>query len=360
MKLSYTLILFFIINIAKAQKTITVLSADDHMPLSNVLIYHKTNLIGETNKEGKAVVQLNNVDSLVFVKNDYEDIILAKAQLTEIIKMTKNRVIFLKEVIVTPMTAEILLKKVGEFMKAINMDGTKRNSPNYIVPYNLQIYNKFMAGNDTLHYLNNRFTFEKGNFKINDQTKIVKNFKQVQVKENIVKIYHWNNKETDFWDSFWLTPLGVNYSVDFTDFFYNQGLFDYKIVASNDYYRLEFVQKKKGRFSIQGYMIVDKGDFGIYEFEAHLLNDQPRFVKHVNFSNSNLMLFKVYTDTYRFRYIKENDIYILDYSSKNTKFTEEKGEYKNIQFTNTIQVERTIDFAEKNLKSFDAFKWTIK
>ncbi|GEM_PF-3457661 len=359
MKLGYLLTLFLTISTVKAQTTLTLLSAVDNQPLANVLVYYKTNLIGETNKEGKASLQLTNIDSLVFVKNDYEDIVLAKNQLTPTILMVKNRVILLNEVVVSPMTAEKLLKKVGDFIEEAK---TKKGRLSYKIPHHLQIYNKFMAGNDTLHYLNNRFTFERGNFKINDQTKIVKNFRHVQVKENISKVYSWGGKEADFWDLFSLTPLGIHYSADFNNFFLHQDLFDYKIVASETYYRLEFKQKKKYfLFSIEGYLIVDKQDFGIYEFETRLLNNKPRFIsQNTNLSNSKPAAFKIDAETYRFKYTKESDGYILDHSSKNTIFTAEKGQHKNIRFIATTQVERTVDFGDRNLKGFDAFKWDIK
>lgn len=361
MKLSHFFILFFIINIAKAQKTITIRSADDLKPLANVLIYHKTNLIGETNKEGKATLLLNNVDSLIFVKNEYEDIILAKAQLTETINMLKNKVILLKEIIVSPMTAQQLLKKVGDFIKHYNQDGSKRSTPSYDIPHNLQIYNKFMAGNDTLHYLNNRFNFDKGNFKINNQTQIIKKFERVQIKDNILYMYSWDGKKTNFPDLSSLTPLGIHYSVEFSSFFDHQKLFDYKIIASESYYRLEFRQKKRHPwFSIEGYMIVDKADFGIYEFETRLLDNKSRFEKVTNFNNLKPVVFKIDYDTYKFKYTKENDGYVLVYCSKNSRFTEEKGQYKNSLFSSTVQVERTIDFGDKNLKSFDVYKWEIK
>lgn len=359
MKLGYVLIFFLMISTAQAQTTITVLAAADGQPLGNVLIYHKTNLIGETNKDGRASLQLTNVDSLVFVKNDYEDIVLPKTQLTEKIWMVKNKVILLNEVVVSPMTAEKLLKQVADF---IEEGKTKKGRLSYTIPHHLQIYNKFMAGNDTLHYLNNRFTFERGNFKINDQTKIVKNFRHVQVKENISKVYSWGGKEADFWDLFSLTPLGIHYSVDFNDFFLHQELFDYKIVASETYYRLEFKQKKKYFLSsIEGYLIVDKQDFGIYEFESRLKDSKPRFVNlHTNLSNTKSATFKIDTETYKFKYTKESDSYLLAYSSKNTTFTAEKGQHKNMRFTATTQVERTVDFGDRNLKSFDVFKWDIK
>lgn len=359
MKLGYIFMFLLTLSIAKAQTTITVWSAADEKPLPNVLIYHKTNLIGETNKDGKAWLQLTNVDSLVFVKNDYEDIVLAKDQLTQKILMVKNRVILLNEVVVSPMTAEKLLKKVGDFIEEAK---TKKGRLTYDIPHHLQIYNKFMAGNDTLHYLNNRFTYEKGNFKINDQTRIVKKFRRVQVKENISYVYSLGNKESDFWDIFHLTPLGIHYSTDFYRFFDNQKLFNYKVVASETYYRLEFKQKKRHPgFNIEGYMIVDKVDFGIYEFETRLMDNKPRFIRqHMNLGNSKPAMFKIDSETYKFKYTKESDKYILDYSSKNASFTEEKGQYKNIRFIASTQVERTVDFGNSNLKHFDAFKWDIK
>ncbi len=352
MKLSFTLCLFLCIHIVKAQKMVTVLSAADQKPLSNVLIYYKTNLIAETDKEGKATINLNNIDSLVLVKNDYEDRVLAKAQVGEVIYMVKNKLILLKEVIVTPMTAQKLLKNVSGFIKG----------PNYLIPRHLQVYNKFMANNDTLHYLNNRLTLTSGSskFKINDQTKLVKNFEHVKIKENISNIYRWGNYRTDFWDSGLIIPLGIQH-YDFSDFLNHQDLFTFKIEATESYYRLVFKQRKKNPlFNIEGYMIVDKVDFGIYEFETRLMDNKPRFVKHINLSNLKPNVFKIADETFKFKYTKEDEVYVLNYCSKHISFTSTKAPYQNILFTSTAQVERTIDFEDKNLKDFDIYNWTIK
>lgn len=357
MKFYYLLVLLLVVSSLHAQKTITLVSAPENTPLQNVLIYHKNHLIGETNELGKVMLYLQNTDSLIFVKNDYEDLVLAKDQIPTIVAMFKNRVISLNEVIISPMTTKMLLYKVGEFMKSKNEEA---GTPNYNIPQNLHMYNKFTADKDTLHYLNNRFKFVKGDFKINDQTPIVRNFEEIQVKENIVKLYSWNNKITDFWGSLWLTPLGIHYSADFTAFFYHQDLYNYKITASDDYYKLEFNQKKKARYNIEGYMLVDRYDFGIYEFESQLQSNHPLYIKHKNFSNAETIVFKIYKDTYKFKYIKENGAYTLDYSSKSTHFSTEKGSFKNIDFVNTVQVERTPNYEDKNLKNFDMFKWLIK
>ncbi|MFI5451329.1 hypothetical protein ACHMWN_04150 [Pedobacter sp. UC225_61] len=218
-----------------------------------------------------------------------------------------------------------------------------------------------MANEDTLHYLNNRFTVYKNIFKVNDQTKIIKNFKNINNKDNIYKTYYWGNKKINFPGLISLTPLGVNYSVDFTDFFCHQDLFNYKIVEDDSYYKLEFKQKRKiGLFSIEGYLIIDKFDYGIYEFESKLLNDKPFFKKEINFSTSKPLVFKVLMDTYHFKYVKEEGRYILDNSNKSTTFIEEKGDFKQIVFKSIIQVEKTKNFSDRNLKEFDMVKWEYK
>ncbi len=235
----------------------------------------------------------------------------------------------------------------------------KKPQSNYRTPPNLQVYNKFMANTDTLHYLNNRFSFNKGVFKINDQTKIVKNFKNMKNKDNIYTTYYWNKKQAVFPRLSSLTPLGINYSIDFTNFFYHQNLFDYKITENDTFYRLEFTQKKNYFLcKIEGYLIVDKYDYGIYEFESKLLNNKPFIIHATNFSNSKSIVFKILKDTYHFKYTKENDKYILDYSNKNTTFiAKNKRELKDITFNETVQAEKTINFGESNLKKFNIFTW---
>ncbi len=123
MKLNLFFILLIAASVVNAQTIVTVYAADNNKPLANVLIYHKAVVIGETDKTGKVALQLNNIDSLVFVKNDYEDLLFAKDKLPEKVSMIKNQVIILNEVVITPITAEVLLKKITNFI-----DGKDENT----------------------------------------------------------------------------------------------------------------------------------------------------------------------------------------------------------------------------------------
>lgn len=364
MKLGIIFVLLITSSLSKAQtKTFFFFSKVDNKPLSEVLIYHRTNLIAQSNRDGKVTVQLTKFDSLTFIKNGYEDIEMAKNQLPDRIGMRKNQVITLNEVIVSPMNVEKLLKKMHDFVESKDKNETQKSIENYSLPANLQIYNNFMADNDTLHHLNNRLRYEgRGNFKINDQNKIIKKFFHFKNKDNLMEMYQWDGKKTNFWDIFTLAPLGIKFN-QFSSLYRNQNLFDYKIVEDDIYYKIEFHQKKKFTFdspSFEGYIIIDKSDFGIYEFESRLLNGNPSFLKTSNFSNNKPIKFKIFTDTYKFKYTKENDTYILNSSSRNTSFVEEIGEYKNIKFSCNIEMERTIDFTDSNLKKFNIFNWDIK
>ncbi|MFI5451330.1 hypothetical protein ACHMWN_04155 [Pedobacter sp. UC225_61] len=122
-------ILFFILltlsfTKLKAQtKTITIVSFNDNKPLQNVLIYYKADIIGETDKTGKVILRLNLVDSLTLVKNEYIDVVLAKNQLSETVTLKKNQAITLNEVVITPMNAKTLLKKITNFFHNRDEDG---------------------------------------------------------------------------------------------------------------------------------------------------------------------------------------------------------------------------------------------
>ena len=73
-KLITTLALLLFNSLLYAQKRAIIIYAEnDRKPLANVLIYHKANLIAESNKYGEVTLQLTNVDSLTFIKNEYED-----------------------------------------------------------------------------------------------------------------------------------------------------------------------------------------------------------------------------------------------------------------------------------------------
>lgn len=357
-----TLIILNFFEVCAQVKTITVVTSADNEPLQNVLIYHRAKLIGETNKLGKVTIQLDKIDSIMLVKNEFIDVILARHQVSERITMGKNQVFVLKEVIVTPMTVETLLKKIARFKEGSDEEGSKMVRSSYDLPQNLHIYNKLMSNTDTLHYLNSRFIVDKNVFKMNVQTKIIKNFKNVKVKENIYKTYYWGNgKQSNLPGLTSLTPLGIHHSVDFSNFFEHQNLFEFKMLKDANFYKLEFKQKKKiGWFNIEGFLIVDKYDFGVCEFESRLLGNKPFLLKETNFSNSKSIVFSMLTDTYHFKYGKENGRYILENSSKHSEFIEKKGQYKGSLFTSTIQVERTINYTDDNVREFDVYKWEFK
>lgn len=362
MKLSVFLMFFFItVFFAKAQvRPIVVTSMDDNKSVSNVLIYNKTDIIGETDKNGKVALKLKNIDTVVLVKNGFHDLVLPVSQLTNNVKIIKNGIIVLNEVKITPINAKILLARVDEFMKGKNEGSGDNPSSNYIIPTYVQIYNKFTANHDTLHYLNERFIVEKNRLKVNFKNKNIKGFKRVKNDENIYSSYIWKSKEINFDVISPQTPLGMQYSIEFTNFFFHQDLFEYIIQEDDKYYKLNFKQKKKSFSSIEGYLLVDKYDYGIYEFETKLLNDKPLSKKGTNFSTKKTLSFKVINDSYHFSYIKQNGKYVLDNCSKNIRFTIDGAEFDNILFSNIIQVEKTVEFADINLKQFDAFSWDIK
>jgi hypothetical protein len=360
MKLGISIVLILVASLLKAQtKTITIFSEKDNKPLTNVLIYHKANLIGESKVDGTVTLELKNVDSLTFVKNGYEHLILSKNQLRNNVNLHKSDVISLNEVTVSPMSVKKLLIKINEFLSNKMQNG----KANYKIPTHLHVYNQFMANNDTLHFLNNRLVNKgKDGFKINAQTKLVKKFTHYKNKEILIEMYQWNNYKTNFWDMFTYTPVYL-ISNQFSNVYFNQKLFDFKIVEDEVYYKLEFKQKRKFSVDeprIEGYMIVDKFDYGVYEFVSRLLNNDVSAVKIINFSNNRPITFKILNDTYKFKYTKENDTYILKSSTRNTNFIQEKGEFKNINFVCNIQVERTINFKDLSLKKFNIFNWDIE
>ncbi len=363
MKKKYYIFLFLALAFTalKAQfKTITVVSQTENQILSNVLVYHKNNLIGETDIYGKVTLKVKNIDSLSFVKNGFQDIILPISEVKEIIRIIPNNVIVLKEVQVNPINPQTLLKRVADFMNSKDENGSPKTKSNYNISENIQVYNKFMADNDTLHYLNNRFAFENGNFLINNKNKIIKNFSLIKIGKNIYKSYSWNRKSINFPVSL-ETPLGIHSSVEFTNFFYHQNLFEYKIEEDENYIKLSFKQNKKSSFSnIEGYLIIDRFDYGIYEFNSKLLNSKSFYKLEMNFSNSKFNRFKILTENYNFKYIKQDNRYILDNCNKSTTFIVENVNFKNISFSSTIQVEKTNSFLDKDLKKYDMFNWEFK
>ena len=115
-----------------------------------------------------------------------------------------------------------------------------------------------------------------------------------------------------------------------------------------------------GWCNIEGYLIVDKYDYGIYEFESKLLDNKPFSRRVINFSTMKPTNFKVLKETYNFKYTKLNEQYILDNCSKNTTFMIESSFLKNTSFVSTVQIEKTNKFDDSNLKSFNMFNWDIK
>lgn len=363
MKRSFLLILTLLIFVkANSQtKTVTVISGDENKALSNVLIFNNSNIIAETNAYGKATIRLRNVDTIVFVKNGFHDAMLTRYQTNDTIKLIRNKAILLNEVKITPISPKILLTRVAEFLKGegqSDMNGSR--SSNYKIPHCLQIYNIFAANYDTLHYINDRFVFEGNRLKVNPQNKVVKRFKRVKNGENIYSSYTWRNQDINFDIINTETPLGVQYSVDFTNFFFHQDLFDYKIEEDEKYYKLSFRQKKKLFSNVEGYLVIDKYDYGIYEFQTKLKDDKPLFKNGSNFGGTKKLSFKIISDDYNFSCFKENGKYVLNNCTKNIKFSIIDSTFNGIIFSNKIQVEKTVNFVDANLKFFDSFTWDLK
>lgn len=341
----FALILLAQISIAQNLK-ITVKSETDKETLSDVLFYSKNELIGKTNERGEVLLNLNLLDTIQIVKEDFIDLSVRKTDLKAVIFLKKLDFILLDEVVISKLGVNQILDKV------------ENNLINHIGFYNnakvVQYFNILTVGKATLHYLNNRIQFkpQDGHY-INAQNKIIKNF----YFDNNYLVYKLDNKRVKFSEGLNSTWPFIGNKDGFLKVLKNRDKYDFVLIATDEYYKISYKSKRNKKFSYNGYLIVDKVDFGIYELEMKLVPNSGNIgVTHLNTEKQNLS-YLINESNMFYSMTKIDNEYVVNWASYNFTATHTKGDFKGEKFISKVKVEATQNFVDEKMYKFSFLKY---
>jgi hypothetical protein len=344
-KMLFALILLAQISIAQNLK-ITVKSETDKETLSDVLFYSKNELIGKTNEKGEVFLNLNLLDTIQIVKEDFIDLSVRKTDLKAVIFLKKLDFILLDEVVISKLDVNQILDKV------------ENNLINHIGFYNnakvVQYFNILTVGNDTLHYLNNRMKFKSydGNY-INAQNKIIKNF----YFDNNYLVYKLADKRVTFVEGLNSRWPFIGNKDGFLMVLKNSDKYDFDLIATDEYYKISYKSKRNKKFSYNGYLIIDKGDFGTYELEMKLVPNSGNIgVTHLHTEKQNLS-YLINESNIFYSMTKIDNEYVVNWASYNFTATHTKGDFKGAKFVSKVRVEATPNFVDEKMYKFNILRY---
>jgi len=339
--------LLFLVQWCSGQNyKVVVKSQQDSKPLEHVLFYSKSELVGKTNDNGEVILDLKNVDTIQIVKEDYIDLSVPKSSLKSLIFLKKLDLILLEEVVISKLKVNEILERVEE--KLIDHIGFYNNAK--VVQY----FNILTVGKDTLHYLNNRMQFKlnDGNY-INAQNKIVRNF----YFDNNYLIYKLEDKKVAFYEDLNARFPFIGNKDGFLQILNNQSQYDFELAATDEYYKITYNSKRKKNFTYEGYLIVDKVDFGIYELEMKLIPQSGNVgVTYLQTEKQNLS-YLINESNIFYSMRKIGDEYIVNWAGYNFTATHTKGDFKGQKFVNKVRIESTNSFVDKEMYRFSILRY---
>jgi hypothetical protein len=328
--------LFIFCNLYSQNKSIKVIDKITLEPINGIKIYYKNNLIGTTDTKGNFLIK-KDIDKISLVKENYLDTILTPK---EIIKLTKIEGLQLKEVIITTLTEQRILDSI--YNKLFKYKYYK------MVYWNLKNTLKF--NNDTICFIDNIIEIRKEGYFINISNKIIN---KLEKSENIYKINH----ESIMFNKDYLhsnqpfTNLEIQYILRYRKYY------SYDILKTNDLYKNFFKPKnKRVDYPYTGYIIVDKYDFGIYEFQHNCMPN----TRNLTFEGK-IINFKIDQESSSLINKKnENGIYELVQYTFFSKFKVMDGVFKGSVFENQCYKEPTkLSNDKKEFKKFNILNYTI-
>jgi hypothetical protein len=251
---------FLILSNSYSQKTqIKVLDKNDKKPLDEVLFYFNDKVVAKSNKYGITELDNKNYRNLTIVKEDYYDTILNLEQFeNDKLYLKKIDIIKLKEVIVYKKNIDGILDSI--YSNSITLK--KINPPKYI-----HFFNYLTIQKDTLLFINNRVNFIKGRgCFIERENKIISNF----IQKNNKPVFSLNNHNIIFNKNFTHSNSPIN-SFELMIVMKLKERFLFSLFKEEDFYQIKFEPKtNNNEYPYTGYIIVDKNDFGVYEFKASI------------------------------------------------------------------------------------------
>lgn len=324
-----------------------VLDKNNKTPIQDVMLYCDDNVISKSNKNGIVKFDQKKYDNLVIVKEDYYDTLVNITKIkSNILYLKKIDFIQLKEVIVYKKNIETILDSVYSNVTKLN----KINSVKH-----LHFFNVLAAAKDTLLFVNNRIHFVKGKgCFIDTENSIIANF----ARRNSKTVFSLNNHPIIFNNDFIHSNNAIN-SFELMLVAKLKNKFLFSIFEEEDYYQIKFEPKKKNKeYPYSGYFIVDKDDFGVYEFWAEIR--QKNNMRNLVF-NDQIINFQAISETSYIKYEKNIDgSYDLVKYAFDCELKVLNGNLKDKIFINKCRKEVTPPFDGSKSVFFDVITYKTK
>jgi hypothetical protein len=348
----YKFIFLFISTFVFSQtKTLKVVSSKDNLCIANALIYSENNFLGSTDENGQLEFE-NDFSTLKIVRENYDDVELAINDLENlkwIVKLKPLTFIELDEVMVssTRETVSSILNKIKESRfkqnaKPYNYYQSKTNfkfGATNIFSFNNIIYpSEGLKANDNNPVIYKGFHQSKNNF-YSEYFKVENKVLQIPVVSTVYSSL--GNHE--------ISPI------------FDDKLYKYDLVTSDDFYILKFSPKKKNsNLLYDGYFILDKYDFGIIELSMVLSESNKNIWWASSFDMNDKYEYKIEKDNFKFKFSKVGDKYFLESSSRILLGVQTKGNHVGTTLECQLYNEETINQEGLIFKEYDFINQKFK
>lgn len=335
-------------------RKVQIVSEETLKPIEGVEVYDGDNLISKSSSYGFIEFDFSKVNFIYLIKEGFRDKILNINQIESKIILVINKPIEIKEIVIRKL-------KDTEILDSIKLNLAINNNK-YLIPKYFKMSNILKSDNDTLHYINSLFKYERQTgFQIDKKSNIIKNFNSRTINNNEILTYKINNKEIEFWEYLTVSYLKINGQLELIKILNNKNKYNFNINSDSTYFKVNFKSKKKGNLSFNGYLVVDKMDFGIHEFKLNLSDPKNNNIKLFTSQNKIKQSFDILEIDYFIKYNKnENEEYDLLYSYLNQTFKQKEGSFINKKFIKKSKVESSYNFNNIKFIPFDIFNYNLK
>lgn len=335
-------------------RKIQIISEETLIPIEGVEVYDGDNFIGKSNPNGFIEINFSKINFIYLIKDGFKDNYLNINQIESKIILVNNKPIELKEIVIRKLNDT-------EILDSIKFNLSKNNNK-YLIPNYFKMSNILKSDKDTLHYINSLFKYDrKTGFQIDKKSNILRNFTSRIINDNEILTYKINNKVVEFWEYLTVSYIKINGQLELIKILNNRNKYNFDINSDSTYHKINFKSRKKGNLSFNGYIIVDKIDFGIHEFRLNLSDSKNNNIKLSTSQNKIKQSFDILETDYFIKYSKdENDEYNLLYSYLNQLFIQKEGDFINKKFIKKSTIESSFNFNNIKFLPFDIFNYNLK
>lgn len=326
------LTVLFIFSKYQAQNLI-FLDKDTMKQIDSVNIYEKEKFITQYRISTTNDLFNKIVDSVTFVKENYEDISISISDLkkSNTFFLKKNKYYSIEEVIIKNINPTKVLDKILSAEQYFSSSCKK----NY---YHLKY--TFKSGKDLIQEYNGRLTEEYAIYKL-ENSKFVN-------KMNLAT-YSIRPKQSIFLTKTDYSNIGniQIYPILYKVFIKNKNIEKYNLQINGEkdnLQRLTFSPKKMDGLMYNGYIVFDKNNHRVFEVKVNLIPNGNNKFENLKFINFSLFI--------KNKIIEKNCIK-LEYAIAEEEFTVIKGVGKNMTFNAKSFIEETPTFDDISLKEFD-------